>query len=509
MDSNHFILGVFNNPDVGSLLHRPAVLVLDSSTTVLPSGSSVSADSTILSLHDRVLFTNLSDANKNNRIYRVARQRDALVYYFEYVDDGSSPDGKSNANDAVYVKGGTKSGTMWIFDGATWRKADLDASASSTAAGKLSTDGSNSPTADISWASHKITNLSDGSGPSDAATKGQLDTDVGAVQSSLNSHLTDYSNPHQTTADQVQALALDGSNDMHGSILFDNDLSYSIGGLVGTRPNVLNTLNVNVGTGIGETGHLRIGDSSLNSQVNATGDTMTWVVNGRNTLDFRADGNINIYTDASISTSPKLNFMQDGQFILGGYPDPTVSPHRRPGYMAAKYALGIGTGTGETGCLVLGDNTLGNQIYGYPDGSLTIFTHTRRTLTIAATGSIFLHTDSPGGSPAINFYDGLCSIGASSTTSRPSNVWVKTEVGIGRDGNGTLSLGSSNCTVTSSSAKLVLTPGSGGTVVVSGQLGTSQSASASGPVGSVVKKLQVFDQNGSSLGYIAIYNSIT
>jgi hypothetical protein len=42
-----------------------------------------------------------------------------------------------------------------------------------------------------------------------------------------------------------------------------------------------------------------------------------------------------------------------------------------------------------------------------------------------------------------------------------------------------------------------------------GNLGVGNAAAASGPVGTVVKKLQIFDASGTSLGFVPIYNTIT
>lgn len=42
-----------------------------------------------------------------------------------------------------------------------------------------------------------------------------------------------------------------------------------------------------------------------------------------------------------------------------------------------------------------------------------------------------------------------------------------------------------------------------------GGLGVGNDAAASGPVGTVVKKIEVFDETGASLGYLPVYNAIT
>lgn len=47
-----------------------------------------------------------------------------------------------------------------------------------------------------------------------------------------------------------------------------------------------------------------------------------------------------------------------------------------------------------------------------------------------------------------------------------------------------------------------------GNLRLTGNLGVGNSAAATGPVGTIVKKIEVFDAAGTSLGFIAVYNSI-
>lgn len=47
-----------------------------------------------------------------------------------------------------------------------------------------------------------------------------------------------------------------------------------------------------------------------------------------------------------------------------------------------------------------------------------------------------------------------------------------------------------------------------GDILITGHIGVGNSAAASIP-GSIVKKIQIFDQGGNSLGYLPVYNSIT
>jgi hypothetical protein len=47
-----------------------------------------------------------------------------------------------------------------------------------------------------------------------------------------------------------------------------------------------------------------------------------------------------------------------------------------------------------------------------------------------------------------------------------------------------------------------------GKVLAAGGLGVGNSAAATTP-GSIVKKVQIFDADGNSIGYIPVYDSIT
>lgn len=49
----------------------------------------------------------------------------------------------------------------------------------------------------------------------------------------------------------------------------------------------------------------------------------------------------------------------------------------------------------------------------------------------------------------------------------------------------------------------------GGKLVATGGIGAGNSATATGPVGTVVKKIQVFDDSGTALGYLPVYSTIT
>ena len=46
-------------------------------------------------------------------------------------------------------------------------------------------------------------------------------------------------------------------------------------------------------------------------------------------------------------------------------------------------------------------------------------------------------------------------------------------------------------------------------LLVPAGIGVGNSAAATGPVGNVVKKVQIFDASGTSLGYVPVYDAIT
>lgn len=113
---------IFNNPDAGTYYHRKSVLVLDTISTTLPQNSIV--DSVNLTLHNRALFTNLSDANHNNRIHEV-RKVDGVLR-FVLAADGRLPNGDSSEGDIVFIQQSTHAEQLWGFENNIWSKLDID-----------------------------------------------------------------------------------------------------------------------------------------------------------------------------------------------------------------------------------------------------------------------------------------------------------------------------------------------------------------------------------------------
>lgn len=55
------------------------------------------------------------------------------------------------------------------------------------------------------------------------ASTSLVETSTGAIGDDLNAHKNDKNNPHEVTAAQARALALDGSNAMTGTLRIQND----------------------------------------------------------------------------------------------------------------------------------------------------------------------------------------------------------------------------------------------------------------------------------------------
>lgn len=171
------LLDFLLNSDLGSIRKRQPVFVLDSAATSLPSpAASISADSMALSLGDRVLFTHLSDLDKNNKIYKViqvpgpnpAHTNLALSVEME----GASLDGAPEIGDMVQVLEGSSQTELWAWEGSDWVRIDFtDLAASSLSETAL--------VANLDAGSHKIIDMADPTDPQDAATKAYVDAHAG------------------------------------------------------------------------------------------------------------------------------------------------------------------------------------------------------------------------------------------------------------------------------------------------------------------------------------------
>lgn len=185
-----FLIG---NPDIGSYVHEKSVLVMDSSATTLPAdGTSMTADGVTLSHGDRVLFTNLTDATKNNSIYEVTE----TTGVFSLKSDALLGSGTSTPirGTTVLVQEGTHSGELRCFDG-SWELLDLDVISGPTASVPNS---ALTPAADVA-ANTAATAITIALSTSDTYTDSAVNT---AVNTALGTVVTDMN----ATRTQINAI---------------------------------------------------------------------------------------------------------------------------------------------------------------------------------------------------------------------------------------------------------------------------------------------------------------
>jgi hypothetical protein len=287
-------------------------------------------------------------------------------------------------------------------------------------------------------------------------------------------HIDGSNTPIDTINWNNQGLTNVGGETLSGNVTFNTDNAYNIGNTTSNRASNISSHTLTVGVGSGESGTIQIGDQSKNCQINSNGTTFTLYVNGTNALTYDGTGNVGFNTGTVSNPTPFFSFGTDGNAVLGGYPSPAVHTFFRPGNMAVKYAIGIGTNAGETGTLQLGDYTKGNNFVGRNDGSFTLNLNNQRRLFIDSSATWWLDQDNPGGNPSINFVqDGERDIGQSSISLRPRNIWMAGTLGIGLAATqvGTIQLGASASTVVGDAlGNITLTPTSGAVKISTGPI---------------------------------------
>lgn len=178
----------------------------------------------------------------------------------------------------------------------------------------------------------------------------------------------------------------------------------------------------------------------------------------------------------------------------------------------------------------------GNVIhYGYRAGGIVITESTnsfgnmvmnrnRMWLTGSggADGSIVVDNATGNSSPALTIVPGLTKLSGDPETvflsAFSGNLWkgkatadtnprvqIDTQNGRLQFGNGTLAVDAGIARV---GADMVGSM-TGDKLIATAGLGVGNSATATGPVGTVVKKIEVFDGSGNSLGFIPVYDTIT
>jgi hypothetical protein len=241
-----------------------------------------------------------------------------------------------------------------------------------------------------------------------------------------------------------------GTMNASANILWATDNTGAIGAATASRPaNVYAGTSLGAGLGSGQTGTLALGDQTSGASLSGTVSSLTLFANDRNSLSFDGNGNISFNLSSTIAANPFFSFGSDGTAVLGGYTNPSTHTFFRPGYMALKYALGIGGNPGETGTLQLGDATKGNNIIGTNLGELKLSLNNQRRFYIDPSANWQIDQDNPGGNPGIWFIqDGKRDIGQTNVSLRPRNIWVSNQVGIGCDNIGTLTMGSGGAVLT-------------------------------------------------------------
>jgi signal peptidase I len=111
-----------NNESIASISWRPKVACVDSSNTTQPKSDPV-IDGYTVQIGDRVLFTNLTDTNLNNKIFSATNTTSNVIWSMEF--DGPSGDGSPTSGDVVVVENGTLSEKKMSFDGTDWIVEEL------------------------------------------------------------------------------------------------------------------------------------------------------------------------------------------------------------------------------------------------------------------------------------------------------------------------------------------------------------------------------------------------
>lgn len=97
---------------------RPPVRAIDTASTTLPTANPV-IDGYTVALGDRVLFTALSVAGSNNRVYKATGSLGSVIWMLE--TDGQAGDGSPTDGDLVFCQSGTlHADQQWAFNGTLW-----------------------------------------------------------------------------------------------------------------------------------------------------------------------------------------------------------------------------------------------------------------------------------------------------------------------------------------------------------------------------------------------------
>lgn len=279
--SKKFSFRLFNNPDIGKVNNRPAVNVLDSISTTLPSGNNIVIDGVTLRLGNRVLFTNLSDSSKNNKVYIVTKSRNGNILK-EVFDSTKS---EAQLGDSLFIKQGTvHSNKLLGFDG-NWIQLNIDLS------GTIET----SEIEDLAVTSPKLAQAVQddiAQGIADAAT---AQSAADAAQSDATQGIADAATA-QAAADAAQLDATQGIADAATAQVTAD------AAIEGPASSIDNELVLFDQT----TGKLAKGGSGISSPLSgellSTGDFKVNALNNTEQLILKDDGNIQL-NEGSLSMS--------------------------------------------------------------------------------------------------------------------------------------------------------------------------------------------------------------
>ena len=169
---------------MSQLAWRNPARMMDSASTVLPSGSGpVVVDSVVVQNHDRILFTQLSDPLKNNRIFKPNNIGVSVNWVLEkdgYDAVKAEFHGDPSDGEILYVReGAIHKDKIFAFrsESNTWD--NILQGASDIVA--IHRDNSQPPSTNISWNNFKLMDLANATLANDAINKGQLDAAIASV----------------------------------------------------------------------------------------------------------------------------------------------------------------------------------------------------------------------------------------------------------------------------------------------------------------------------------------
>lgn len=244
-----------------------------------------------------------------------------------------------------------------------------------------------------------------------------------------------------------------------------------------------------------------------------------------NLLDTGSGNFLSGYQCGAALTGQSFNVMLGYQAGVGSHGSASVIIGQQAGGVAPSNSVHVGFQAGHTatsGGVLIGyqagqdDHTVDykNQFVGHNSGSNDFITGTQNTGTGAltlfnlnsgshnnASGTSALQNNTSGSNNTANGYNAGLAIVAGNQN---------TLLGSGADASGDLtnSMALGAGAIAPASNTVMIGNTSVTKVLTSGALGVGNTAAATTP-GSVVRKMEIFDASGSSLGFIAIYSSIT